>query len=119
MKTMETTEEVSSHRVEKRVERRTWQQIDPCAREKPRVDLKKGLQIYGAGRESRKRPTLVVGQKPYGKCQFIALLGAGLLRINLAAADPTRDTFSDTWVATDGLGHSLSKPQIQNSCFYS
>jgi hypothetical protein len=28
------------------------------------------LQIYGAGRKSRKRPTLVVGKKPYGKCQF-------------------------------------------------
>jgi hypothetical protein len=31
---------------------------------------KKFLQIYGAGRKSRKRPTLVVGKKPYGKCQF-------------------------------------------------
>lgn len=38
---------------------------------------------------------------------FITLLTAGLFRINLAAADPAWDTFSDTWVATDGLGRSL------------
>jgi hypothetical protein len=43
MKTMETTEEVSSDGMEKRVERRNWQQIDPCAREKPRADWKKDL----------------------------------------------------------------------------
>jgi hypothetical protein len=38
-------------------------------REKPGTDWKKTLQIYGAGRKSRKRPTLVVVKKPYGKCQ--------------------------------------------------
>src|ERR1035437_4971412 len=70
MKTMETTEEVSSPRVEKRVKRRHWQQIEPCAREKPRVDWKKDLQVCGEGRESRKRSTLVVDKKPYGKCQI-------------------------------------------------
>src|SRR5208283_3116159 len=31
---------------------------------------KKDLQPCGAGRKSRKRPTPVVGQKPYGKSQF-------------------------------------------------
>src|ERR1035437_7639495 len=70
MKTMETTEEVSSRGVEKRAERHKCQRSAPFAREKPRVDGKKDLQIYGAGRKSRKRPALVVGQKPYGKCQI-------------------------------------------------
>ena len=70
MKTPATTEEVSSRGVEKRAERHKCQRSAPFAKEKPRVDLKKGLQIYGAGRKSRKRPTLVVGQKPYGKCQI-------------------------------------------------
>src|ERR1035437_8811203 len=74
MKTMETTEEVSSQRVEKRVKRRNWQQIDPCAREKPRADWKKDLQICGAGRKSPKRSTLVVDKKPYGKCQIKTFL---------------------------------------------
>jgi hypothetical protein len=70
MKTMETTEEVSSHRVEKRVKRRNWQQIDPFAREKPRVDGKKDLQICGAGRKLEKRPTLIVGKQSNGKSRF-------------------------------------------------
>ena len=43
MKPMETTEEVSSDGVKKCVERRNWPQIGPCAREKPREDLKKVL----------------------------------------------------------------------------
>ncbi|MGB8368794.1 MAG: hypothetical protein ACLPYZ_03105 [Limisphaerales bacterium] len=43
MKTMETTEEVSSDGMEKRVERHNWRQIGPCAREKPMADLKKVL----------------------------------------------------------------------------
>jgi hypothetical protein len=42
MKTMETMEAVSSDGMEKRVERRNWRQIAPCAREKPR-DAKKVL----------------------------------------------------------------------------
>ena len=70
MKTTETTEEVSSHGVEKRVERHKCQRSAPCAREKPRADWKKDLQICGAGRKSRKRPTLVVGKKPNGKYQI-------------------------------------------------
>ena len=37
MKTRETTEEMSSHGVEKRVERRKSQRSAPCAREKPRA----------------------------------------------------------------------------------
>jgi DNA-damage-inducible protein D len=35
------------------------------------AEPKKDLPICGAGRESQKRPTLVVGWKPYGKCQPI------------------------------------------------
>jgi hypothetical protein len=31
------------------------------------------LQILGAGGKSRKRPTLVVGKKPNGKCQVKAV----------------------------------------------
>ncbi len=41
MKTTETTEEVSSHRVEKRVERRNWRQIATFAREEPTGTRKK------------------------------------------------------------------------------
>ena len=51
---METTEEVSSDGMEKRVERRQGQRSAPFAREKPRVDWKKDLQVCGAGGESRK-----------------------------------------------------------------
>jgi hypothetical protein len=43
MKTMETTEEVPSDGMEKRVERRKWRQIAPCAREKPMADWEKAL----------------------------------------------------------------------------
>ena len=67
MKTIETTEEVSSDGMEKCVERRNWRQIVTCAREKTRVDWKKSLQICGAGRKSRKSSTMVVGKKPNGK----------------------------------------------------
>jgi hypothetical protein len=38
---------------------------------KLRMEWKMGLQTCGTGRESRKRPALVVGWKPYGKCQPI------------------------------------------------
>jgi hypothetical protein len=70
MKTMETTEDVSSYGVEKRVERHKSQRSAIVVREKPMADWKKDLQIFEAGRKSRKRPTLVVGRKPNGKCQF-------------------------------------------------
>jgi hypothetical protein len=70
MKTTETTVEVSSHGVKKRVKRRKSQLNTPCVREKSRADWKKALQICGVGRESRKRPTLVVGKKPNGKCRI-------------------------------------------------
>jgi hypothetical protein len=53
MKTMETTEEMSSVGMEKRVERRNWRQIAPCAKEKPIADLKNVL----ANLWSRKRIT--------------------------------------------------------------
>ena len=43
MKTMETTEAVSSDGMEKCVERRNWRQIASCAREKPRDANKKVL----------------------------------------------------------------------------
>jgi hypothetical protein len=41
MKTTETTEEVSSHGVEKHVERHKCQRSAPFAREKPRADWKR------------------------------------------------------------------------------
>jgi hypothetical protein len=69
VKTPETTEEVSSDGMEKRVERCKSQRTAPFAREKPMVDLEKSLQLRGAGRKSRKRPARVVGKKPNGKCQ--------------------------------------------------
>jgi hypothetical protein len=71
MKTMETTEEVSSDGMEKRVERRKCQRIAPFAREKPRVDGKKDLQICGGGRKSEKRLTLIVGKQSNGKSRLI------------------------------------------------
>jgi hypothetical protein len=71
MKTMETMEAVSSDGMEKRVKRHKSQRSAPCAREKPGTDWKMTLQIVGAGRRSRKRPTLVVGKKPYGKSQIM------------------------------------------------
>jgi hypothetical protein len=67
VKTPETTEEVSLHGVEKRVEWHKCQRSAPFAREKPRADWENGLQICGAGRKSQKRPTLVVGKNPNGK----------------------------------------------------
>jgi len=70
MKTMETTEEMSSDGMEKRVERRNWRQIAPCARKKPVADLKKVLVNPQTGRESRKIPALVAGRKPSWKCQL-------------------------------------------------
>src|ERR1017187_4754910 len=73
VKTPETTEEVSSHGVEKRAERHKCQRSAPFAREKRRADWKKDLQTCGEGRESRKRPKLVVGQKPNGKSQMKSL----------------------------------------------
>lgn len=39
-------------------------------RRKTKGELEEGLQIFGAGRESPKRPTLVVDKKPNGKCQL-------------------------------------------------
>jgi hypothetical protein len=57
MKTTTSTKEVSSDGMEKRAERRNWRQIVPCAREKPRSGLEKGL----ANLWSRQRIT----NKPY------------------------------------------------------
>jgi hypothetical protein len=74
MKTTETTEEVSSRRVEKRAEMHKCQRNAPFAREKWRVDWKKGLQTGGEGRKSRKSPTLVVGKKPNGNVSKMILL---------------------------------------------
>ena len=60
---METTEEVSSHRVEKPVERRNWRQIGPCAREKPMADLKKVLANRWSRQKITKRPYANRGQE--------------------------------------------------------
>jgi uncharacterized repeat protein (TIGR03803 family) len=71
MKTTTSTEEVSSHPVEKgRCEPKKHRNSPVPENNRNGLD-KKFLQIYGAGRKSRKRPTLVVGKKPYGKCQAI------------------------------------------------
>src|SRR5271155_2810696 len=77
MKTMATTEAVSSVGMEKRVERHICQRSAPVIREKPMVDWKMDLQYCGTGRKSGKHPTLVVGKKPYGKSQFKRLYWAG------------------------------------------
>jgi hypothetical protein len=70
VKTPETTGEVSSHGVEKRVEWPKFQRRAPFAREKRRADWGRDLPICEAGRNARKWPTLVVGKKPNGKCQI-------------------------------------------------
>jgi len=46
-----------------------WRQNTSCAGQKRMADWKNVMQIRGAGRKSRKPSTLVVGMKPYGKCQ--------------------------------------------------
>jgi hypothetical protein len=71
VKTSATTEEVSSRGVEKRVKRHKCQRSAPFAGEKPMADWKNSLQSRRAGRKSRKTPTPVVGNKPYGKSRLI------------------------------------------------
>jgi hypothetical protein len=61
---------VSSHPGEKGLGRTKRHRKTPSAREKPRTDWEKDLQICGAGGKSRKRPTLVVGKNPNGKSQL-------------------------------------------------
>jgi len=70
MKTMATTEEVSSDGMEKPVERRNWRQIACCAREKRTADLKKVLANPWKRKNITKRPTPFVGKQPNGKCQI-------------------------------------------------
>jgi hypothetical protein len=70
MKTMETTEEVSSDDPVKRVKRLKYQRSALVARGKRTADHKTGLQNCRTGRKSGKHPTLVVGQKPYGKSRL-------------------------------------------------
>jgi hypothetical protein len=72
MKTMETTEGVSLHPGENGLASQKNIETPPVP-EKNRGRTKKDLPICGAGRESQKRPTLVVGWKPYGKLQMIRL----------------------------------------------
>jgi hypothetical protein len=63
MKTTANTEVVSSPPEEKGHWSQKWRRNSSCAGQKPRSDRKDGLQIQGAGRESRKPPTPVVGIK--------------------------------------------------------
>ena len=74
MKTMETKEEVSSHPGEKGQWSQKWHRNILSASGRPRLDWGKGwgkgLQICELGEESKKRPTLVVDQKPNGKSQI-------------------------------------------------
>ena len=65
MKTMETTEEVSSDGMEKRAERLKSERSAPFATEnRGRIGkkIKKDLPTCGAGTKSQKRTTLVVEQ---------------------------------------------------------
>jgi NADH:ubiquinone oxidoreductase subunit len=71
MKTIKTTEEMSSHPGEKRAWEHKRASEHAFAREKPKTDWKNGLQICGEGTKSRKRPTPVVGKNPNGKYQLI------------------------------------------------
>ena len=64
------TEAVSSPPEEKWHWSQQWRQTTSCAGQKPGADWESGLQIRGAGRESRKPLTPVVGMKPYGKSRL-------------------------------------------------
>jgi TPR repeat protein len=75
-----TTEEVSSHPGENGHWRQKWRRNTSYAEEKPEQTGKKFLQTDVAGGKSRKRPTLFVGMKPYGKSQIIQYRDA--LKIN-------------------------------------
>ncbi len=87
MKTMEITEEVSSHPEERGLGGTKRHRNTPCAREKPTADWKKTLQINEAGGKSRKILTLVVGTKPNGKSQ-LNVLGKNHLSANSARLRP-------------------------------
>jgi hypothetical protein len=78
MNTTETTEEVSLHGAEKRVERPKVNEALPLPEKNGGRTGKKDLLICGAGRNSQKRPTLVVGKKPYGKCQIKSIFSGNL-----------------------------------------
>ena len=115
MKTMATMEELSSVGLEKREERRNWRQIVPCAREKPLANLKKTLQIRGAGRKSRKRPTPVMGKKPNGKSR---LKCAGCVKpTDLNMIFPARRFFSLVFISLAvGLPDAWAQVPF-NGCF--
>src|SRR5208283_6169174 len=70
MNTMETTEEVSLHPGENGHASQKKHRNTPGAREKPWANWKKGLAILWSRKRITKTPTLVVGKKPYGKCQL-------------------------------------------------
>ena len=76
MKTMETTEEVSSHPGAKGLGSPETPGNTSGAEEKPRRTGQKGLQICGAGGKSRKRRTLFVGEKSNGKFRMNDILTA-------------------------------------------
>jgi len=73
MKTTATTEAVSSHPGENGCWSQEWRRNTSRAGQKPMADWKNDSQTYEAGRESQKPPTLVVGNKPNGKCQIMTL----------------------------------------------
>lgn len=74
MKTTETTEEVSSHGVEKRVERHKVKEARLCQK-KTEGGLEKDLQICGEERESRKKPTMVMARNQMGNFSLYFCLG--------------------------------------------
>jgi len=83
MKTTATTEAVSSDGMEKRVERRNWRQIAPCAGEKPWAKWKKGLANLWSRKRISKTPTRVAGKNPYGKSRFTPAIIHTLMKITL------------------------------------
>ena len=71
MKTPETTEEVSSHGVEKRAERHNWRTNRLLCQRKTEGGLEKGLANLWSRKKITKKAHVVVGKKPNGKCQLI------------------------------------------------
>jgi hypothetical protein len=80
----------------------------PCARVKRRADCKKDLQICGAGRKLRERPTLFVSKKPNGKSQ---VKGKAMIKKNLLEKKNARGTQSGTRCLTRALknAHYIQK----------
>jgi hypothetical protein len=91
MKTMEITEEVYSHRVEKRVKRHKCQRSAPFTREKTIGGLEKGLANLWSRRKITKKAHATVDKKPNGKSRLITRVWTTKARTLLSVVESTND----------------------------